>query len=173
MNRPDFETELLRHLRELPVEPPAPGFAARVLRQRRAAWLQPAFALALAATVVVAIGTASLLGLQEDGPKFAVEPEVVILMPGEVSSVSLMFRSERALRGVAIQLQVPEGVEFAGRPGRTELHWVADLQAGANRLDLPVIVRRGASGALVANLSVGQDRKQFAVLVKAREPVET
>jgi len=173
MNPPTFETELLRRLRELPVDPPAPGFAARVLGPARSPLLQPALGLALAASLVVALGAGTWLGLRDSVPGLALDPKVMILVPDEVHPVSLVFRSDRALRDVTFELSIPAGVELAGRAGRTELRWTTDLQVGANRLDLPVIVRRGGSGAIVARLSHGQDHKQFTVLVKSREPVET
>jgi hypothetical protein len=88
--------------------------------------------------------------------------------PGDVQPVSLMFRSPRSLTGVTITLQLPEGVELAGHPARRELAWQADLQAGANRLDLPVVVRHGGGGVLTAQLAHGRDRRQIAVLIEPR-----
>lgn len=173
MNRPTFETELLRHLRDLPVDPPSPGFAARVLGAHRAPRWQPAFGLALAATLMLAIGAGTWLGLADRGPEIAVGPQVVILVPDQVHPISLMFRSPRALNGVTIELKIPEGVELAGRAGRQELRWTTDLQAGANRLDLPLLVHSGGGGVVLANFTHGTDRKQFAVRVEVRELVET
>jgi len=59
---------------------------------------------------------------------------------------------------------------LAGRPGLRELRWQADLQAGANSLELPVVVQRGEGGIVTASVSYGQDRRRFAVLVQARHP---
>lgn len=171
MNQRNFESEMLRHLRELPVEPPSAGFAARVLGTRRAPWLRPAFGFALAASLVAGVGLTLWLG---EGPAPAESPspgtQVVVLAAGSTGPVRLAFRSPRDLSGVTISLQLPEGVELAGHPGRQALSWQADFQAGANVLELPLVVRTGASGVLTATLDHGGSHKAFTVQVRADRP---
>jgi hypothetical protein len=166
----EFERELLRRLRELPVPPPSPGFAARVLHTAAAPAWRPALGMALAATLVIAVAGGVWLAERGAAPVTPTEPRLVLLAAGEVQPVSLVFRSPRALSGVTIHVQLPDGVELAGHPARTELSWQADLQVGANRLDLPVVVRRGDGGVVTTSLSYGQDRRHITVLVRAREP---
>lgn len=171
MSQSNFEIELLRRLRELPVEPPSAGFAARALRVRRAPWLRPAMGFALAASLVAGIGFAVWIG---QGAAPAESPaagsQVVVLAPGGTGPVRLAFRSPRDLSGVTISLQLPEGVELAGHPGRQALSWQADFQAGANVLELPLVVRTGASGVLTATLDHGGSHKAFTVQVRADRP---
>ena len=167
----DWENGRLgRALRQLPVPPPSAGFEGRVLGALRrprfhAALLRPA----LAAAVTLAVGLAAGLSLPRDSGRAAAPAASIDLATAEVKPVRLLFRSPRALSGVTVQLRLPEGVELQGHPGR-QLSWRTDLQAGANLLELPVIVHSGEGGMLTAELSLGQDRKQFAVMVKARRP---
>jgi hypothetical protein len=169
---PSFDTELLRRLRELPVEPPSLSFAAHAVRVRRSFLPHLTVTLALAASLALAIGPRAWFDTSDSPAPPSNEPRVVLLTPGQVQPVSLVFRSERAMTGVIIELQIPDGVELAGRTGR-QWRWIADLQAGANQLDLPLTVRGGVSAVLVATLSHGPDRKQFSVRVKAREGLGT
>jgi len=166
----ELEALLRDRLRQLPVPPPSPGFAARVfagLEVRQPRRMTPPFAMALAASLALGVG---LTVWRQDRAPAAPGVKVVAFAPEEVHSVRLLFRSPRALNGVTIHLQLPAGVELAGHPGRHELRWQTDLQAGANQLDLPVIVQSGEGGLITADLNYGQDRRQFAVLVQARRP---
>jgi hypothetical protein len=172
----DMEHELdpgLRDaLRNLPVPPPRPGFAARVFaalpreRRRAAPW-----AFALAASLAAAVGLGVWLG-QGATPEPAAGPEakVVVLADGRVAPVRLAFRSPRDLSGVTIHLQLPAGVELAGHPGRQSLKWQADFQAGANVLELPLVVHEGEGGILTATLDSGTSHKAFTVQVRAGKP---
>lgn len=167
------DTGLGRALRALPVPPPSADLAHKALAAARAAhrraWA-PAAGMALAASLALGVGLTTWWGAPQ-GPveQPPVDPYAVMVVQGQVSPVRLMFRSPRALDGVTVTLQLPPGVELAGRPGRTELAWQANFQAGSNLLELPVIVQGGEGGVLTASLGYGQDRRQFAVLVKVNK----
>jgi hypothetical protein len=172
MDHQDMD-RLLERLRALPVPPPSADYGRRVLGAVRRAEVRsyaPALGAALAASLALGIGLSVQLGSAPD-TKPRSEPKTVTLAAGAVSPVRLMFRSPRALEGVTIQLQLPAGVELAGHPGRSELTWQTDLQAGANLLELPMIAQGGEGGLLTASLGHGQDRRQFAVLVKVNKEV--
>ena len=166
----ELDPRLQQVLRDLPVPPPSPGFAARVLGAGRArsrpAW-RPAFALA--ASLLVSIG-AGFLWMQHPVPADQGAGPIALVSANQVEPVRLVFRSPRALQGVTLHLQLPEGVELAGYSGQRELRWQVDLQAGANSLELPVLVRQGNGGLMTASLTHGPDRRQFAVQVKTRLP---
>jgi hypothetical protein len=164
----EFERQLLRRLRELPVPPPSAGFAARALKVGRAPAWRPAAAFAMAAALLAAVALPVWMVARDSLPG---EPggRVVAMAAGEVQPVSLMLRSPRALSGVTVVVQLPEGVELAGYPERRELTWQTDLQAGANRLDLPVVLRHGSGGVVTAALTLGKDRREIAVQVQARQ----
>jgi hypothetical protein len=170
-----LDPRLTEMLRRLPVPPPRPGFATRVFaalpRQRRVA-ARP-WALALAASLVTAIGLSVWVGQRgAPAPEAAapVQAKVVVLQSGHSGPVRLSFRSPRDLAGVTIHLQLPAGVELAGHPGRQSLKWQADFQAGANVLELPLVVREGDGGILTATLDSGASHKAFTVQVRAGKP---
>jgi hypothetical protein len=79
-----------------------------------------------------------------------------------VQPVRLVFNSPAALKQVTLRVALPEGVEIAGFPGERELSWQTDLKEGSNVLELPVLAH-GAGGILVAAVSDGADRREFAV----------
>jgi hypothetical protein len=86
--------------------------------------------------------------------------------------VRLVFRSEDALAGVTIELNLPEGVELSGYPGQRHLVWQSDIQAGPNLLELPVQVH-GRGGVLTATLNLGSERREFSVRVVPAAPENT
>jgi hypothetical protein len=171
----ELDPRLAGLLRRLPVPPPRPGFAARVfaaLPQRRRGFA-PALAWALAASLVAAVGAGVWLEqrplpVPEAAP--ATAEKVVMLARGQAGPVRLAFRSPRELAGVTIHLQLPAGVELEGHPGLQSLRWQADFQAGANVLELPLVVRDGEGGILTATLDHGRSHKAFTVRVRAERP---
>ena len=174
----DWDTAIAQRLRRMPEPAMAPDFPDRLFAavsgapDRASPWR-----FAMAAALALGVG----LGLWLDpGQGQAVTPVTVAVASGAVSPVRLVFRSPRALAGVTVSLRLPEGVELAGRDGRREWRWQTDLDRGGNVLELPVIVRAGEGGLITADVSYGQDRRQFAVLVRTRKsasfevrPVET
>ena len=161
---------LQAQLAALPVPPPSAGFAERVLAAAHAA--QPPaqsfptrrvpawMAGALAASLL--LGTGIWMGRQS-------LPEVMAVSD---QPVRLVFRSEDALAGVTIELNLPEGVELDGYPGQRHLVWQSDIQQGPNLLELPVVVH-GSGGVLTATLNHGSERREFAVRVVPAAPENT
>jgi len=172
----DSETQLHQKLRDLPVAAPSADFEQRVLGAAWAGhaparrWVLAGYAAAASVTLAVGLGLGGWLGDELNGGA-AGGPPVALLEPGQVQSVRLMFTSPRAMTGVTVHLQLPAGVELAGFAGRSELRWQVDLQAGANALELPMIMQGLKGGVMTANFSHGQDRRQFTVLVRVRPEV--
>lgn len=169
--------DLNQRLRQLPVPAPAPGYAARVFaavrKSNRPSMLSAGLGFALAASVTAAVSLSLWFGQAGPGAvavtaSGGTRAPTLMLTLDEVKPVRLVFRSPRALTGVTVHLQLPDGVELEGFPDQRELSWQADLQAGPNSLDLPVIVKQGDGGVLTANLSYGQSHRQFSVLVQSR-----
>lgn len=175
MEHEELDPRLAQALRQLPVPPPRPGFAARAFatlpRSRRAA--SRPWALALAASLVTGVGLAVWVA-QRSAPQPAaavpVQARVVVLDAARSEPVRLSFRSPRDLAGVTIHLQLPVGVELQGHPGLQSLKWQANFQAGANVLELPLVVRGGEGGILTATLNSGRSQKAFTVQVRAAKP---
>ncbi len=70
----------------------------------------------------------------------------------QTTTVQLDFRSERALTGVRFSLELPDGTEVKGHPGQRVLSWEDDLDQGANRLRIPLVLTNEPGGELVARL---------------------
>jgi hypothetical protein len=65
-----------------------------------------------------------------------------IFLPAEgVKNISLAIDSDRAVSAVTFTIELPAGVELDGYPGQNHLSWQGTLQAGLNRLTLPLITR--------------------------------
>jgi anti-sigma factor RsiW len=161
-------------LRDLPVAPARPGFADRVLARahaRVAASDDRAHtgrrigygtrrALALAAGLLVVV--AAWLGIQAQPdrlPSFAA---------GSGEPLRLVFRSESALQGVTIALDLPAGTALRGHPGERQIRWQSDLASGTNVLELPLIVD-GPGGVLVATLAHAGVTRAFQVRVQPHD----
>lgn len=128
----------------------------RLLRNRRG----PAMtALAGAAAGIVLATAVVLLWPTADHTT----SEVATVDDGDwrTSTVQLEFRSERALSGVRFSLELPEGAELEGHPGRRSLSWEDDLDQGANRLRLPLILTDQPDGELVARLEHDGRSREF------------
>ncbi|RFA27264.1 hypothetical protein CAI21_14565 [Alkalilimnicola ehrlichii] len=78
-------------------------------------------------------------------------------------TIDLALDSEKALPGVHIRLELPLGVEVEGRPGERVLAWQDDLDAGANRLSIPLMLEQGAKGELVASVEHDGRRREFRI----------
>jgi hypothetical protein len=176
----ELDSRLHQALRQLPVPPPQPGFAARVfaaLPRKTAHRARQPLAWAMAASLAAAVGLGVWLDsgpapVRSAGSAAApvAQAHVVALQAGKSGPVRLSFRSPRDLTGVTIRLQLPHGVELEGYPGRQSLEWQTDLQAGANVLELPLVMRDGEGGILTATLDSGRSHKAFTVQVRADRP---
>lgn len=170
----ELDPRLREALRRLPVPPPRPGFAARVFaalpREPRRAALPLAWALAASVAGAVGLNVWLERGAAPAPAGSSAQARVVVLEAGKSGPVRLAFRSPRELAGVTIHLQLPRGVELEGYPGRQSLRWQADFQAGANVLELPLVVRDGEGGILTATLDHGRSQKAFTVQVRADKP---
>ncbi len=176
----EFGWRLRQSLQALPVPAMTAEFAERVLATARntkpvgttpaitgrSRGLLPAWASAgaLAASLALAV---SLWISRETLPEMAVETPVAHVQPAVaagVQQVRLVFRSASALSNVTIELGLPEGVELDGYPDQRRLVWQADLRAGTNLLELPVLLR-GQGGVVTATLKYGSEQRQFSVQV--------
>jgi hypothetical protein len=119
-----------------------------------------ALAAILALALVLWATRETLLEAEAEPPVARVEPAAA----AGVQPVRLVFRSASALSNVTIELSLPAGVELAGYPGQRHLIWQSDLRAGANLLELPVLLH-GPGGVVTATLNHGTERRQFSVRV--------
>ncbi|NJN50789.1 MAG: hypothetical protein HC809_02400 [Gammaproteobacteria bacterium] len=165
------EQTLRASLGRLPVEAPSAEYFERALafarRQRRRndprrSSKTGTFALAAVATIVLAIGAMTLT--QRFAPSAGM-PEVMIALEG-TGSVNLVFSTTTALAGAKVSLEIPEGIEVVGYPGRRSLEWTTDLRPGKNVLRVPLLAHAAVADELVARLSHDSGAKEFRVRVR-------
>lgn len=160
--------------RHVPVPPIERGAFERVVRAatqhsqgarhgRPGFWIGAAAGAALAAGVALA---AVLVWPLARTPAPA-DTATVTAAVDEVHSVDLELDSPTALDGAEIRLVLDGAIELQGYEGHRELSWQADLDAGANQLSLPVVVRGPAGGQLRVVVSTGEGRRSFRVDVRS------
>lgn len=144
---------------------PLPGSAVPVERQqaRSVRW----GGLAVAAALVLAFGAGLLVQQALDAGRPGQAVETVALEPGDTREVQLAFSTPRALEPVEFTVELPAGVELAGRPGERVVRWEGRLAAGRNRLRLPLELAPGSSGGeLVARIRHGKGTREWHVALE-------
>ena len=63
-------------------------------------------------------------------------------------------------------MQLPAGVEIVGYEGRDSVRWKTTVKAGTNILELPIVVRSGNGGAILARLEHEGKQKTFEFAVR-------
>ncbi len=142
---PAVPASLRRRLRE----PAAPASVSLWSRRR---------VLPCAAALALALGLAFVLSRWR-APSDA---------PFVEHTVTLAVESAGDLPGVTLRLILPPGAEVAGHPGRAEIEWQDDLVAGVNRLRIPLRLREGTDGVLVARIERQNKVRELNVLLPDR-----
>jgi hypothetical protein len=179
------QRRFLDQLRGLEVPPPAAGFEARMLapirqlqktaptsqpfhsRRRRQPYAQPMWPLAAAASVLLVL-TGLLLG-----PGWLAGPDYPFAERAHEERVPqplrLVFRSPHDLDDVTIEVDLPAGIRLASQDAALRtVSWKADLRAGPNLLELPIIIY-GEIGddTLRTRFRHGDDERHFIVNVRS------
>jgi hypothetical protein len=81
----------------------------------------------------------------------------------EPRQMNLVFETDRVLDGARITILLSGSVEIDGYGPRRELSWTDDLEAGVNRLSLPVIANGFKGGQIVVRLEHPQSEQVFVV----------
>jgi hypothetical protein len=161
--------KLLSRLRQLPLEAPAPDYAARALhraqqkhQQRQRVFLTgfgSALAAGLALWAVVAFwqpfNDARVPGIR-----------TVTLQIEQVQTMNLAFNVPERFDKVRFLLELPPGVTLANRPGEQTIAWEDRLEPGRNLLRLPLIAKQGAKGELVTRIEVDGKQKIFRIPIR-------
>jgi len=167
------EQKLRAALRSLPAVMPPPGFVDRALHKAAMARPVPArpggtwpSVFALAATLVLGIAVGMYFAQSPAlGPQ--ADQQLLVTMSTKHSrNIELAFDSGSALQDVSVTLYLPEQIEIAGFPGQRSIQWHTDMDAGRNRLSLPLVAHGGSGGILVAELAHGGIIKRFEVRVE-------
>ncbi len=161
--------ESLALLKERPTAPAPEGLFERMASsldwpaaapRRHGFWMGTGFGGAVAASLLALAVALGWIGpaVEEDG---AVADFVVAL--GEPRSMDIAIETDRALAGANISIVLSGGIELDGYGHRRELSWTTDLEAGVNRLSLPVRAIDPAGGQMVVRLDHPDSEQIFVV----------
>lgn len=162
----------LAHLRERPTALTPEGLFERISSNvdrgaaappRQGFWLGTGFGGAIAASLLALVLTLGWIGPadQDDG---AVAAFVVAL--GEPRSMDIAIETDKTLAGANISILLSGGVQLDGYGHRRELSWTTNLEAGVNRLSLPVLAVDPSGGQMVVRLDHPDSEQVFVVRLK-------
>lgn len=165
--------ELRQQLRSMPVPPPEEGFLDSVAgqaivetqRNESRFWLSAGIGGVVAASVIGWLVLTLPAGMPT--PPASTDLETVSIALNTEKTFRLTFESERELRSARLTVELPDGTEIVGYEGRNSVRWSTDIQPGTNVLELPVIVRSGTGGPVLAKIEhQGKDKSfRFAIEV--------
>ena len=157
-------------MERLPVEqPPAELFeriAADVTRsppQRgtsRSFWTGAAFGGAVAASLLAIVLMLGVFELPADQPQTVAE---FYVSADEPRMMHVAIEVDRALPGAEISILLTGNVEVQGFGSRRELNWSDDLDAGVNKLSLPLVASGEGGGQMVVRLSHPDSEQLFVI----------
>ena len=132
-------------------------------RGRQGFGLRTGFGGAIAASILGLALTLGWIGRTADQVPVAAE---FIVALGEPRNMDIAIETDRALAGANISILLSGGVELDGYGARRELSWTVDLEAGVNRLSLPILAVDSAGGQMVVRLDHPDSEQVFIVQLK-------
>jgi hypothetical protein len=157
---------VLRKHRSLPTPVPSPTLIANlaamrqpIVTRRTSPWVA-AIGGALAAGVAL-VAFDYYRAAPADGARTV--PSLTMSL-NETRDVKVTIDSPEALMDVEVRIVLAGGIELEGFRDRSELKWKTDLQAGINRLTLPIVAADSSGGKLL--VAVGHGAKQRAFVVQ-------
>jgi hypothetical protein len=112
---------------------------------------------------------AAVSGVRQESPAYPMisHAQTIALPIAGIKNISLAIDSDRALADVTFTIELPDGVEVDGYPGQRELSWQGQLQAGLNRLTLPLLTHRQArEGVLKARIEYAGGGRELLLPLK-------
>lgn len=166
-------SETLRSFGETAVPPPRADFLQETMRvaapssggSRRGPpsfWLGGALGAALAAgmAIVAVFGTYPSASREHGNA-----PETLAIALYETRAITLAIDSAESLRGARIRVAVSGGIELANPLRQQDIRWVADIDAGTNRLTIPVVAVRSEDAELFVEVEHGSRHRHFRIRV--------
>lgn len=127
---------------------------------QRGFWLGTGFGAAVAASI---LALALTLGWYRPTADPASEVAQFAVALGEPRNINIAIETDRALAGASISILLSGAVELDGFGSRRELTWTTDLEAGVNRLSLPIMAIEPRGGQMVVRLSHPDSEQVFLV----------
>ncbi len=114
------------------------------------------------------LAVALFLGLNDSRVPADSVPEFAVSIE-EPRQMNLAFETDRVLEGAQITILLSGSVEIDGYGPSRELSWTENLDAGVDRLSLPIIANGFDGGQIVVRLEHPQSEQVFVVQL----PVES
>ena len=162
---------LRQALKSMPLPPPADGFLDSVVEQalirthrnEKRFWSSAGLGGAIAAGVIGWL----VLTIPADLPQSTdqLSLDVVTISLNVEKTFKLKFDSTRELQAATLSLQLPAGLEVVGYEGQTSVKWTTTVKPGTNILQLPIIVRSGNGGAILARVEHEGKQQSFEFVV--------
>jgi len=126
-------------------------------------WLGAGFGGAVAASLFAAAFALGWFGnIKTNVPEMA---EFVVAL-NETREMAIAIETDQALPGAIITILLSGAVELDGFAGRRELTWTEDLEAGINRLRLPVFAMGEGGGQLIVRLTHPLSEQVFIIRLR-------
>ena len=166
--------EATQFMRNQPTMKPAPDLfrhamasvaqhTANTGTRREGFWLGAGFGVAAAAAVFAAVVALGLLHSPEVPENNVAEFYVSTSEPREMN---IAIDAKTALPGATVSLTFYGGVELAGYASQRHLSWTTDLDAGVNKLTLPIIALDDAGGQVIVRLDHPDNQQEFLVTLR-------
>jgi hypothetical protein len=178
MNNEDLDTkrgaEALMELRRREINGPSDELFKRVVAtatsklddqsSKQRFWMGTAFGGAIAASL---FAIAVIFSWTDSGqsPEGSTAEFVVAL--GEVRQMNLAFETDRQLDGATITILLSGDIKIDGYGMQRELTWSEDLDAGVNRLSLPVLASGIDGGQMIVRMSHPLSEQVFVIKLPA------
>lgn len=129
-------------------------------RAGRRFWLGTAVGGALAASLLAVVMMLGILVRPVDVAPQLAEFRVSVSEP-RVMHVAI--ETEQALPGAEISVVLSGAVEIDGASGRREFNWTEDLDAGVNKLSLPLLASGDGGGQMLVRLTHPDSEQIFVI----------
>jgi hypothetical protein len=132
-------------------------------RETRRFWLGTGFGAAIAASIFALAATLGWFG-----DPVASDPETAQfqLVLNEPRQMDIAIETDQALTGATIRILIAGNIEIDGFSGQREISWVEDLDAGVNRLSLPIVATGNEGGQVIVRLNHPKSEQVFVVNLK-------
>ena len=157
-------------IERLPLEKPPAGLFERmatdVTRSRprrgtsRSFWAGAAVGGAIAASLLAVVLILGVFELPTNQPQTVAQ---FYVSADEPRMVHVAIEVDRALPGAEISILLTGNVEVQGFGNRRELNWSDDLDAGVNKLSLPLVASGEGGGQMVVRLSHPDSEQLFVI----------
>lgn len=132
-------------------------------RDARRFWLGTGFGAAIAASIFAIAVTFGWFGGRPATDPGSPQFQIALYEPRKMD---IAIETDYVLNGAKISILLVGDVEISGYAGQRELTWAEDLDAGVNRLRLPLVATGEGGGQLVVHLSHPKSKQVFIVNLK-------